>query len=278
MQSKNYDIETAGRFGDHWQAFDQSGLAQDEKQELFRLYFRLFPWSVFGPEVVGLDVGCGTGRWAQCVAPLVGRLHCLDVSEGALAVARKNLKDFSNCAFHAASVAEMPVEDNSMDFVYCLGILHYVPDPLAALRCCVSKLKPGAPLLLYVYYSFENRPTWFRALAYSVGRVRSLICHCPYVIRWSFASGVAALLYYPLARASRLAEKLGFNVDVVPLSAYRERSYYTMRTDAFERFDQRWEHRFSRRQLAETMRSAGLGGIQISDESPYWTAIGYKAI
>jgi len=34
----------------------------------------------------------------------------------------------------------------------------------AAIRSCAALLKPGAPLLLYLYYATDNRPRWFRWL------------------------------------------------------------------------------------------------------------------
>jgi hypothetical protein len=45
-----------------------------------------------------------------------------------------------------------------MDFGYSLGVLHHLPDPRAGLAACVTKLKPGAPMLVYIYYAFDNRP------------------------------------------------------------------------------------------------------------------------
>jgi 2-polyprenyl-3-methyl-5-hydroxy-6-metoxy-1,4-benzoquinol methylase len=44
-----------------------------------------------------------------------------------------------------------------MDFGYSLGVLHHIPDAQKALSDCVKKLKLGAPFLVYLYYSFDNR-------------------------------------------------------------------------------------------------------------------------
>ena len=44
---------------------------------------------------------------------------------------------------HAAPLDAMPLPDNSMDFGYCLGVLHHLPDPEAGLAACVKKLKRG---------------------------------------------------------------------------------------------------------------------------------------
>jgi len=68
---------------------------------------------------------------------------------------------------------------NSQAFGYSLGVLHHVPNTAAAIRSCAELLKPGAPLLLYLYYAFDNRPRWFRWLWRSSNAARLLIRRLP---------------------------------------------------------------------------------------------------
>src|SRR5205085_4813414 len=110
------------------------------------------------------DVGCGSGRWARFVAPRVGGLVCVDPSAGAAAVAAENVAQFGNCSVVLGSAGELPVRRASFDFGYAVGVLHHTPDPEAALHDCIGALRPGAPFLVYLYYAFDNRPSWFRAL------------------------------------------------------------------------------------------------------------------
>ena len=83
----NLDSKTVEGFGDEWARFDQSGVSGAEMASIFDQYFRIFPWAQLPPDAVGFDLGCGSGRWARRVAPRVGRLHCIDASADALAVA-----------------------------------------------------------------------------------------------------------------------------------------------------------------------------------------------
>ncbi len=159
----NIDVNTVNGFGDEWERFDQSVLSSKERKKIFDLYFSIFPWEILKSNAVGFDLGCGSGRWAQLVAPRVGRLHCIDPS-AALDVAKQNLANNENCEFHRASVDDMPLEEESMDFGCFLGVLHHIPDTQLAMTACVKKLKPGAPFLVYLYYDFENRPSWFRGI------------------------------------------------------------------------------------------------------------------
>ena len=61
-----------------------------------------------------------------------------------------------------------------------------------------------------------------------------------------------------------------------PLSYYRDKSFYVMRTDALDRFGTRLEKRFSKRQIKAMLESAGLKNIQFSHKLPYWCAVGFK--
>ncbi len=86
----------------------------------------------------------------------------------------------------------------------------------------------------------------------------------------------AVTIYWPLARAAKLFARLGLDVTNWPLSAYRWRSYYSMRTDALDRFGTRLEHRMTKAQIRAMTEAAGLRDIRFSDAVPYWCAVGQK--
>jgi ubiquinone/menaquinone biosynthesis C-methylase UbiE len=272
----NIDPDVVSGFGDEWERFDQSALAQSEHQEIFDHYFSIFPWHLLPNNAVGLDVGCGSGRWAKLVAPRVGRLHCVDASEQALAVARSSLAGLSNCEFHHASVDAIPVEPDSADFAYSLGVLHHVPDTQAGLSSVVSRLKRGAPFLVYLYYAFDNKPAWYRWLWKLSESGRFVVARSPLRVRYVASQVLATTVYFPLARLARVAEVAGFNVDSFPLAYYRDRSFYVMRTDALDRFGTKLEKRFNQREIESMLIAANLDRITFSEHAPYWCAVGYK--
>jgi ubiquinone/menaquinone biosynthesis C-methylase UbiE len=272
---KNIDESTVKGFGDEWGRFDQSNLSTEERQKIFDSYFSVFPWQKLTSDSVGFDLGCGSGRWAMLIAPLVGRLHCIDPSS-ALEVAKRNLIENSNCEFHRASVDAIPLSDGSMDFGYSLGVLHHIPDTQSAMTACVKKLKPGAPFLLYLYYAFDNRPRWFREIWKLSEVMRHGISRLPYGLRYFVSQIIAGLVYIPFAKTAYALEKLGLNVSNIPLSAYRHLTFYSMRTDALDRFGTRLEQRFTKEQIQKMMETAGLEGIVFSPEVPYWCAVGIR--
>ena len=272
----NLHAETVAGFGDEWAAFDQEGMPAAETQRQFDIYFDVFPWAALPANAEGFDLGCGSGRWALLVAARVGRLHCIDASETALGVARRRLGEATNVSFHHASVDAIPLADASQDFGYSLGVLHHIPDTAAGLADCVRKLKPGAPFLVYLYYRFDNRPAWFRALWQASDLVRRVVSSLPFVARRPIADVIALTVYWPLSRGAGVAERLGVSVAHWPLASYRNRAFYSLRTDSLDRFATKLEHRFTRAEIVAMMAAAGLEGVRFNEAESFWTAVAFR--
>lgn len=272
----NVDEKVAAGFGDEWSRFDQSDLAESDKQRIFQEYFAIFPWNRLPSSAIGADFGCGSGRWATLVAPRVKQLICVDASEQALEVARRNLSPFANCSFVHSTVDAAPIEDASLDFGYSLGVLHHVPDTAGALVSCVRRLKPGAPLLLYLYYRFDNRPIWYRLLWTMTDVLRMAISRLPHPLRFGLSQVIAVVVYWPLARTAWLLGRCGLRLNSWPLEYYAHKPFYVMRTDALDRFGTRLEQRFSRAKILEMMHHAGLDNVTFNEAAPFWCAVGYR--
>lgn len=263
-------------FGDEWSRFTQEALSRSERDRLAALYFAHVPWEDLPSGSSAVDVGCGSGRWADYVAPRVGRLTCIDASEQAVEVARRALAHHANAEVLMGSVHAMPLPAASADLVYSLGVLHHVPDTQAAIDDCVALLAPGGILCLYLYYSFENRPAWFRVLWRMSDVARRLVSALPRPMKSVVCEAIAIGVYWPLARATRGLELLGLRVDSLPLAPYRRLSMYWMRTDARDRFGTRLEQRFSRAQVIDMLTRAGLVDVDVPPTFPYWIGVGRK--
>jgi len=261
--ASNVDRETVKGFGREWSTFTQCALADSERKELFDRYFCLIDWSQKPRRC--LDMGCGSGRWAVLAAPLVDELVAADASREALEVARRNVRAH-NVSFVECRPENLPFPDGHFDLIFSLGVLHHLPDTAGAIRSLARKLRPGGTLLLYLYYAFDTRPAWFRALWKVSDRARRLITRAPFPVRYALSQVIAVLVYWPLARAAKYLPL----PDSWPLQFYAERSFYTMRTDALDRFETMLEKRFTRPQVTAMMDSAGLTDIRFSDAAPYW--------
>lgn len=280
MNRLNRDSKTIAGFGDEWERFDQSRLDAKECRLLFDKYFKIFPWQLVSKKSQGFDMGCGSGRWANLVASNVAVLHCIDPSS-ALTIAKKNLARHENCIFYQAGVSDGALAKSSMDFGYSLGVLHHVPDTSQAIRDCVDMLKPGAPFLLYLYYAFDNRSYAYRSLWRVSEIIRRIVSNLPHGARYMVSQTIALCVYWPLARFAATLEFFGLpakKAEVLPLGFYRHLSFYTMRTDALDRFGTSLEKRFTKEQIFSMMQSAGLTDIRFSDDAPYWCAVGIRRV
>ena len=275
-QMGNIDNATVSSFGDEWTKFCQDKLTAEELEQRFNEYFHIFPWNQITSKAEGFDMGCGSGRWDSFVANKVGLLHCIDASQDALSVAKKRLYNFSNIQFHNAPISANILPTSSQDFGFSLGVLHHIPDTLQAIKDCVQLLKPKAPFLAYIYYDFENKPLWFSWIWKLSDYIRSIIFNLPPPVKSLVCDLLAAIVYYPFTRLSLALERLGFNVESIPLSYYRNYSFYTMRTDARDRFGTPLEQRFSREKIKAMFKEAGLEHIIFSSEEPFWCVLGYK--
>jgi len=277
---KNVDADVARGFGEEWSTYrqDEANLTREQREAIFEDYFRIFPWELLpSGGGIGADVGCGSGRWAMMVAPRVSHLHLVDVSAEALAVARDNLKDRNNVSFHVSSVAAIPLSADSLDFAFSLGVLHHVPDTQAAISAIAQKLKRGAPFLVYLYYAFDNRPAWYRVLWAISNGIRIVVSRLPHGYRKVISEIIAATIYWPFARFAALLSRLGVSGRSIPLSWYADKSFYVMRTDAYDRFCTRLEKRFTRAEIEQMLLHAGFEQVRFSDSAPYWCAVGIRS-
>jgi len=272
----NYDQQTIDSFGQEWQKFDQNKLSDSEVNKLFDKYFSIFPWNKITDSSVGFDMGCGSGRWAKIVAPKVGHLNCIDPASEAIEVTKKALQANTNVTFLNESIDSVSIRKNSQDFGYSLGVLHHIPDTQKALSTCVSLLKPKAPFLIYLYYNLDNRPLLFKLMWRCSEIFRSIISKLPNSLKPILTDVIAIFIYWPLSRFAKFISWIGLNPSSLPLSFYRDTSFYTLRTDSRDRFGTPLEQRFSKKEITKMMHSAGLVKVTFSDDEPYWVAVGLK--
>ena len=259
-------------FGNEWKRFDQSTLKKSELRNMFDQYFNIFPLTELNKSLVGFDLGCGSGRWAKFIAPKVKKLNCIDPSFDAINVAKKNLANLKNVTYINSEVNSKILVNNSQDFGYCLGVLHHIPDTLNGIKICSKLLKKNAPFLIYLYYKFDNRNFLFKSLWEISDFLRLLICFLPFNIKKLFTDFFALLIYYPLAKLSYVIDKLGINTSSMPLSFYKNKSFYTMRTDSLDRFGTKLEKRFTKSEIENLLSMSGFKDIKFSEKAPFWVA------
>jgi len=97
-----------------------------------------------------LDIGTGTGRVLEVMAPRVERALGVDLSREMLAVARVNLERAGarNCAIRQGDMYQLPAPGASFDAVVIHQVLHYAERPDRAIAEAARVLRPGGRLVI----------------------------------------------------------------------------------------------------------------------------------
>lgn len=273
--SDNIDHEVVGSFGAEWSKFHDF-----DNKELIKIgeeYFDILDHSMINKNTYGIDIGCGTGRWTKCLLDRVGFMEAIDPSE-AIFAADKLLDGASNVRLSIASTDNIPFPDETFDFGMSIGVLHHIPNTPRAMADCVKKVKKGGYFYTYLYYSLDNKGTFSKALLSVVTGIRQVVSRLPAGVKKVVCDLLAVFVYMPFVLLARFFWVIGLKKIAVkiPLSSYRNKSFYIIRNDALDRFGTKLEQRFSKKEIIEMMTQAGLENIIVSDKEPYWHAVGKR--
>ena len=128
-----------------------------------RMELRLHSCGITAADYVGkqvLDAGCGTGEYSSWFASRGAHVTGIDLSDGSLREARNYVAEtgLERVRFEKRSVLETGFPDTSFDLVYCTGVLHHTPDPLAGFTELCRLLRADGKILISLYNSVGFLP------------------------------------------------------------------------------------------------------------------------
>lgn len=276
ISSTNLDLKTVKHFGQEWKYYSQKQLLLKDKINILDDYFHIFDWKLLSKNSICLDVGSGSGRWAEILAKKVKSLILIDASIEALEVSKSNLIKQNNVMFINGSIGSLPIRNNSIDFVYSLGVLHHVPNTQQAIIEIGEKLKKNKPVLLYLYYDFENKHFIYKIIWKISDILRKFISKLPNFFKINICKFIAIFIYFPIAKITNVLEYLKIPTNSWPLSYYKDKPFYVMTTDALDRFGTPLEKRFSKAKITQMLIRGGFKNIKFSEKTPYWCVFALK--
>jgi ArsR family transcriptional regulator len=97
-----------------------------------------------------LDIGTGTGRVLELLAPRISQGVGVDASKAMLALARSRLAraGLMHCSVRLADMYRLPLAEASCDVAVMQMVLHYAEDPPGVLAEAARVLRPGGQLIV----------------------------------------------------------------------------------------------------------------------------------
>jgi uncharacterized protein YbaR (Trm112 family) len=244
-----------------WDRFGKPSVEKSWEKDSDR-FSELIPGALTsGQGRVGLDAGCGAGLDVLTMAEGGADIIGLDVSTG-VDVAADLLGQRDNVHFVQGDLNAPPFRAGCLDFVYSFGVLHHLPDTRAGFANLAGLLKPGAPLITYLYERFSDRSRLERVTLSAVGGVRLATTRLPawllYVLCWI----AVPLVWLTCAVPARLLQKRA------PALAARIPFRHTVRwtvlsSDLFDRFSPPVERRYTAEEVRQLYAGAGLVDVKV---------------
>ncbi len=274
-RDENLDQSVIDSFGHEWATFDYDETETSEALDAqFQAYCTPLKLNQFDPnKSIAGDFGAGSGRWASRLTSYFSLVYALEPSNGASTVLINKFSGESKIVVLQETVGANSIPLASLDLAMSLGVLHHIPDTGLAIKDVSQRIKPGGIFLCYLYYNLENKPTFYKFIFKGVNTVRQVISRLPQRIKQLVASSIAALIYWPLARLSKVLSRFRINTSNIPLHHYADMPFVMLANDALDRFGTTLEQRFSKAEITEMLRAADfdISTLKFSDIEPFWT-------
>jgi len=214
-----------------------------------------------------LDIGIGTGRYADIVEKLGGIIIGIDLSY-AVDSAFKNIGFKKNVHIIQADVFKLPFKKDTFDYIYSIGVLHHTPYCKKAFQQLPGLAKKGGEIAIWVY-STHTWPTG--SLKETVNCFwRSIAARIPQKVLYALCHLVVPFYYFEkiFPWHSQLAHLMlpGFIYHAWP-STNKNKNLKIRILDTFDWYSPKYQSKHTYSEVFRWFKDAGLENIEIMDSA-----------
>ncbi|HUE71273.1 MAG TPA: class I SAM-dependent methyltransferase [Pirellulaceae bacterium] len=261
---------TQESFGFEWTQFSRM---RPEWLHNFLGYLGPRPESCLSRGVV-LDAGCGMGRHLYFASDYGAEVIGVDFSR-AVDAAYENTRDCPRSHVVQADLTRLCFRSVCFDFIYCLGVLHHLPNPHRGLESLISHLKPGAELRMYVYWTSEDESAAKRCLLSVARWLRRGTTRVPPQVLLPLCYPISMALWLALVLPSAVLGRSEMTRSIanrIPLRQYADYPFGVLLNDQLDRLSAPIERRYSHAQVKQWLRDVGLGEVTVQ---PHFGWVGH---
>jgi len=267
-------VTTLDSWGYQWLTFDRFAPEVDHE---FAEILSPLDERQFENQIV-LDAGCGNGRFTRACARLGPRwVVGVDPSHSVQA-ARANTAGLSNAAVMQGDIFDLPFSPASFDHVFCIGVIHHLPDPRAGFMALTRMLKPGGKISIWVYGAEGNE----LVMRYFEPFRKAVSSKLPWRVTKGISMLAAAAMWLLVTLVYRPARAFAPGLwRRLPMHDYMwyiySLGFYTLYHTAFDKLSPELCAFIRREELVEWFSAAGLCDVVISQRNGNsWRAQGRR--
>lgn len=259
-------LTTVDDFSEQWRAYVHTDGYYGSRELLEDVIGCFVPLRDLAGTTVA-EIGCGNGRFIPEFARHARRVIAVEPGDG-FENARAYGAGSPNAEFVRADVYDLPSLP-PLDYVFCIGVLHHLPDPGEALRRMRGLLRPGGRAVLWVYGKEGNR----LYLAF-VNPLRVVTSRLPHVALHGLSTVLAGCLRAYIAACRVLP---------LPMRTYMRNvlgklTFEALRTVVYDQLNPKIACYWTREEVRRLMADAGFADVRLHHRHGYsWTVVGTRS-
>lgn len=156
MSNKNYFDEVANQ----WDRMRQNFFSEAVREKAYNI-------AAVKEGELAADIGAGTGFVTEGLLLRGLRVIAVDQSYEMLNQMKEKFKNFESVDYRQGEAENLPIGNDTVDYVMANMFLHHVEDPLAAIKEMARIIKPGGKLVItdmdehnYQFLKTEHHDRW----------------------------------------------------------------------------------------------------------------------